>query len=179
MRGATIGTMREQRNVIARLFVGGTLLALSGGAASAADLISAHGDWKAYRHGSGDTRLCFAVASANEQLPAGGDRRKPHIYVTAWPTAGIKSEISILIGVPLRRGTQIKVDISGTTFSLQPDGDRAFIVDQGEEQRLLDAMRRGRALTVSTTIGQGETMRDTYSLVGATAAVQAAASECQ
>jgi invasion protein IalB len=172
-------TMPRLRNVTAALLVGLALLLAAGTAAPAADLISTHGDWKAYRHGSGDMLLCYAVTSASEQLPPGGNRQKPHIYITAWPKAGIKTEISVLVGTVLRRGAEIKIDVGGSSFSLQPDGDRAFVVDQVEEQRLLEAMRRGKVLTVATTTAPGETMRDTYSLSGVTAAVQAAAAGCQ
>jgi hypothetical protein len=123
--------------------------------------------------------MCFAVTGASEQSPPGGDRPKPHIYVTSWPRAGIKAEISVLVGVFMRRGTEIKIEVGGNTFTLQSDGDRGFVVDAGEEQRLLEAMRRGKALTVATTSSAGDSTRDTFSLSGVTAAVQAAASGCQ
>lgn len=144
-----------------------------------AELISSHGDWKAYRHGSGDTRMCFAVTSASEQVPSSSDRQKAHIYVTAWPRAGIRSEISVLVGTFMRRGTEIRADVGGRSFALQADGDRAFVVDQVEEQRLLEAMQRGKVLTVAASTGQGEILRDSYSLSGVTAAVQAATASCQ
>lgn len=171
--------MQRLHKAKAQLLLASVLLAAPDGMALAADLISTHGDWKAYRHGVGDRRMCFAVTRASDPSPAGADRQKPHIYITAWPSAGIKSEISVLVGTMMRRGTDIRIEIGGRSFSLQADGDRAFLVDPVEEQRLLEAMQRGKILTVATNHGQSESLRDTFSLSGVSAAVQAAASVCQ
>lgn len=154
-------------------------LVLVGSPASSADLVGTHGDWKVYRHGSGDERLCFAVTTPSEQSPSDSERQKPHVYVTAWPKAGIRAEISVLPGFILRHGTEIRVEVAGTSFTLQADGDRAFVVDPNDELKLLDAMRRSKAMTVSASYGTGDTARDIYSLTGVTAAVQAVASSCQ
>ncbi len=145
--------------------------------ATGAELLGTHGDWKLYRHGTGEVRMCFAVTEASDAGQAGA-RQKPHIYITAWPKAGIKAEISVLVGLALKQGAQIKVDVDGTRFDLFPDGDRAYVGDEDEEQKLLEAMRRGRAMTVSATSESGKPTRDSYSLSGVTAAVQAIASDC-
>lgn len=144
----------------------------------AADLLATHGDWKTYRHGTGDERMCFAVAAPSERSPP-EDRQKAYIYVTAWPKAGIRAEISVLPGFVLKRGAEIRVEVAGGSFTLQADGDRAFVVDPNDEARLLEAMRRSKAMTVTASPGAGDTQRDTYSLSGVTAAIQAIATSCQ
>lgn len=148
------------------------------GAASAAELVSTHSDWKAYRHGAGDQRLCFAVSEPSEATPQNVKRTGPHIYITAWPKAGIKAEISVLVGVALNKTAQIQVNVDGNRFELFPDGDRAYVSDASEESKLLDAMRRGRSLTVTATSAAGQQTRDTYSLSGVTAAIQSMTSGC-
>jgi len=157
------------------------LLALAmafGTVAEAAELMSTHSSWKAYRHGEGGDRMCFAVSAASEQNPPDGERQKSFIYVTAWPQAGIKAEISVLVGFVLKRGAEIKVEVGGTTFTLFADGDRAYVGDVNEELKMLEAMRRGKTLTVTAPAGAGETTKDSYSLSGVTAAIQAVASGC-
>jgi invasion protein IalB len=146
--------------------------------AHAAELVSTHNDWKAYRHGSGDQRVCFAVSEPSEANPQGGRREGPHIYVTAWPKAGIKAEISVLVGAALKKNDQIDVSIDGNKFELFPDGDRAYVSDANDELKLLDAMRRGRSMTITSTSATGQQMRDTYSLLGLTAAIQSMSSGC-
>ena len=153
----------------------GTLLAVH---ASAAELMGTHTDWKTYRHSHRGETLCFAVARASEQKPSGGDREAPHLYVTAWPKAGIKAEVSIILGYTLEKGAEVTVDVSGTTFTLVADGDRAYIGDAGEEPKLLDAMRRGKVMTVEATSDTGTRSRDVFSLLGVTASIQAIAASC-
>lgn len=149
-----------------------------GAAATGAQLLGTHADWKIYRHGTGGESMCFAVTEASEANPAGGERQKPHVYVTAWPKAGIKAEISVLVGLALKKGTEIRVDVDGSRFELFSDGDRAYVGDADEELRLLEAMRRGKSMTVSATSETGKPTRDSYSLSGVRAAVQAITAEC-
>jgi invasion protein IalB len=151
---------------------------VSTGPASAAELVSTHSDWKAYRHGTGDQRMCFAVSEPSEAAPNNVKRESPHVYVTAWPKAGIKAEISVLVGIALKKSTQINVNIDGNRFALFPDGDRAYVSDANDELKLLDAMRRGRSMTITATSTAGQETRDTYSLSGLTAAVQSMSSSC-
>ncbi|MEZ5817051.1 MAG: invasion associated locus B family protein [Hyphomicrobiaceae bacterium] len=146
--------------------------------AGAAELVGAHSDWKTYRHGAGDEKLCFAVSEPGEANPKGLQRQSPHVYVTAWPKAGVKAEISVLIGAALKKGVEIKADVDGSQFDLFPDGDRAYVSNANEEVKLLDAMRRGRSLTITATTASGQQTRDVYSLSGVTAAVQAMSSDC-
>lgn len=143
----------------------------------AAELLGTHGNWKTYTHGTGDGRMCFAVAESSDADPGPG-RQKPYVYVTAWPKAGIKAEISVLVGVALKKGSEIEVDVDGNRFALAPDGDRAFADDASQELKLLDAMRRGRTMTVSVTSEVGKALRDTYSLTGVTAAIQELTASC-
>jgi len=149
-----------------------------GAAAAGAQLLGTHAEWKIYRHGTSDEGMCFAVTEASEANPAGGERQKPHIYVTAWPKAGIKAEISVLVGLPLKAGAEIVVDVDGTKFELLSDGDRAYVGDADEEPKLLEAMRRGKSMTVSATSEAGKPTRASFSLSGVTAAVSAIAAAC-
>jgi invasion protein IalB len=146
--------------------------------ANAAELLGTHADWKIYRHGTGGESMCFAVTEASEANPAAGERQAPHVYITAWPKAGISAEISVLVGLALKEGAEIKVEVDGTRFELFSDGDRAYVGDANEELRLLEAMRRGKSMTVSATSEAGKATRDSYSLSGVTAAVRALEADC-
>ncbi|MGE0698469.1 MAG: invasion associated locus B family protein [Hyphomicrobiaceae bacterium] len=145
----------------------------------AAEMTGSNGDWRTYRHGAGDDLMCFAVTKASDA--SGGDResRKPHVYVTAWPKAGIKGEVSVLIGQPLRKGAEITIGIGDNSFTLFADGDRAYVGDTGEETRLLEAMRRGKTMTVTASTADGNSVKDVYSLSGVTASVQSISTSCQ
>jgi invasion protein IalB len=164
-------------SLIAAFFLTMGVAGASSTAGVAAELLGAHGDWKTYTHGTGDGRMCFAVSEPSESNPGAG-RQKPYVYVTAWPKAGIKAEISVLVGVALKKGSEIEVDVDGNRFGLSPDGDRAYVDNASQETRLLDAMRRGRTMTVIVTPEGGKALRDMYSLTGITAAIQELAASC-
>lgn len=156
----------------------GVVIGSSFGNAAAVELTSTHADWKTYRHTQRGEMLCFAVTRASEHKPSGEDRGTPFFYVTAWPKAGIKAEVSIMLGYAPERGAEVTADISGNSFTLVADGDRAYIGNADEEQQLLDAMRRGKTMTVQGTTDSGTRSRDVFSLSGATASIQAITSSC-
>jgi invasion protein IalB len=170
--------MTDRCKVLAPAFAFVVAAAAMLGAANAADMVKEFGAWKTYRHGAGEQRMCFAVSEANDVEPQGAKRQKPHIYVTAWPAAGLKAEISVLVGHALRKGAKIGLDIDGTRFELFPDGDRAYVSDAAVEAKLLDAMRAGRSMVVTATSAAGQQTRDAYSLAGVTAAIQSLATIC-
>ena len=145
---------------------------------SAADLTGTHNDWKTYRHGSGRELMCFAVSAAQEQQPSGSSRQTPHVYVTAWPKQGVKAEVSVLLGFDVKSDSDITIDVGGSSFKLFADGDRAFVGDSGDEERLLAAMRRGLKMTIEATSAKGVSSKDVFSLSGVTASVQAITAGC-
>lgn len=170
--------MHPLPKLLAQILTFGALACAPAIRAFGAELTGTQADWKTYRHTHRGETLCFAVTRASEQKPSGGDRDTPHVYVTTWPKAGIKAEVSVLLGYALDKGAEVTVDISGTSFTLVADGDRAYIGAADDEQKLLDAMRRGKVMTVEGTSDSGTRSRDVFSLAGVTASVQAIASSC-
>ena len=148
------------------------------GPVSAAELTGTHNDWKTYKHGAGKDQMCFAVTPAQEQQPSGGDRKTPHAYVTTWPKQGVKAEISILLGFDLKPDSDVTVDVSGASFKLFADGDRGFVGEPGDEEKLLAAMKRGTRMTVEAISDKGTKSRDVFSLSGVTASMQEITAGC-
>jgi invasion protein IalB len=128
-------------------------------------------DWAAYRHGQGRDRSCFAVTEeiATRRPPG----QEAHLLVTNWPQDGIKAEVSLEAGAPLRKDGTISVAVDGTTFELFAAGARAFVADPRVELRLLEAMRKGQQLTANATLADGKAVKATFSLRGFTQTVQA------
>jgi invasion protein IalB len=154
------------------------LVGALGGGVAAAELVSAHSDWKVYRHGDGRDLMCFAVSVASSDS-SGPARETAYAYVTTWPRQGVKAEISLSLGLVLNKDAEVTADISGTTFKLVADGDRAFVAEAEEEGKLLEAMRRGVRLTIEATTADGARIKDVLSLSGVTASIQAITSACE
>lgn len=157
----------------------GVALAGSIAFAQTVKTIGTYSSWTAFTHGEGSSLLCFATAQPNKQEPAGAKRSPAFVYVSSWPKDGVKAEVSVRVGYPLRGGSDVTMEIGNASFKLFVHGDRAYVADAGEELKLLEAMRRGSSMTIVGTSERGTTTTDTYSLAGVTLALQAVATNCK
>jgi hypothetical protein len=156
-------------------------LALAGSTAFAQTVksVGTFSSWTAFTHGEEASLLCFATSQPTKQEPAGAKRSPAFVYVSSWPKDGVKAEVSVRVGYPLRGGSEVTMAVSGASFKLFVHNDRAYIADAGEELKLLDAMRKGSTMTVVGTSERGTTTTDTYSLAGISQALQAVATNCK
>ena len=91
---------------------------------------------------------------------------------------GVKAEISVKLGYPIKTGSDITVMVGNDTFTLFPKEERAYVADATEELKLIEAMKKGSKLTVQATSERGTATTDTYSLAGLSQALQALAAAC-
>jgi invasion protein IalB len=136
------------------------------------------GAWRLHQSDEGGNKLCFAATPPQETAPPGANRGKILLYVSAWPTDGVKSEVSVKLGYPIKSGSEVAVTVGTDVFKLFPKEERAFVADQTEELKLIDAMKKGAKLVVEATSERGTATTDTYSLSGLTQALQAMATSC-
>jgi hypothetical protein len=157
----------------------GLTLAGSVALAQTVKSIGTYSSWTAFTHGDGASLLCFATAQPTKQEPAGAKRNPAFVYVSSWPKDGVKAEISVRVGYPLRVGSDVTMSVGNASFKLFVHGDRAYIADAGEELKVIEAMRKGSSMTVVGTSERGTTTTDTYSLAGISQALQAVATSCK
>lgn len=153
------------------------LFATAAAALAQTKLVETFSDWSLYAHGS-PTRLCFAVSAPQSSEPAGARRDRIYFYVSAWPREGVRSEVSVKIGYPFRKGSEATVTIGSEAFKLFTHEERAFVDDPIEELKLLEAMKKGATMVVQGVSERGTTTKDTFSLVGVSKAVQTLTTEC-
>lgn len=147
-------------------------------AASAANLVKTYRDWSLFSHGEAQKKICFAASQPKESAPADSKRDPAFFYVSAWPQDGVKSEVSIRLGYPIKQGSTVVVDVGGNKFDLFAKDDKAFVADPTQELKLIDAMKRGSFMKVEATSERGTATSDNYSLMGISAALQGLATEC-
>ena len=70
------------------------------------------------------------------------------------------------------------VNISGTEFELFTEGEWAWPATPAEDAKLITAMKRGADAVVTARSSRGTTTKDTFSLLGFTAAVEDAEKRC-
>ena len=135
-------------------------------------LIGNFTDWQAMSYDD-DGKVCSLWTNPK---PAG--RREAHAFVAHRPAAQSFHEVSIRFAVPLKKDSTVSAVIGRQRFTMYVDGDSAWNPSIAEDQRMVQAMRAGAILTVTGTTATGETVRDTYSLSGFTAAHQSASRAC-
>ncbi len=154
------------------------LLALSAHGAKAASLIKVYKDWSVFSHEDKPKKICFAASQPKRALPKGVNRDPIYFYVSAWPDDGIKSEVSIRLGYPIRTKVPVRVTIGNEEFILFAKGDKAFVNDATDELKLIDAMKKGSSMTVQATSKRGTRTSDSYSLLGISDALKGLRSAC-
>lgn len=146
--------------------------------AQAVKLVNRFNDWKVYAHEGAAARICFAASQPSTSEPAGARRDSIYFYVSAWPKEGVKSEVSVKIGYPFRKGSAVTVTIGTTAFNLFTDDDKAFVADANAELKLIEAMKKGDVMIVRGTSQRGTQTTDTFSLAGLTQALQTVTAGC-
>jgi hypothetical protein len=147
--------------------------------AHAAKLVDKSGDWSMFIHDAAQKKICFIASQPSSSSPKDAKRDQPFFYISAWPKDGVKSEVSVLLGYPVKKGSDVTVTISSNSFKLFSQGDKAFVADPTEELKLIDAMKRGSTMEVSGSAEGGFETTDKYSLSGVTASMRNLNSKCE
>ena len=158
------------------------LVAMGGVASAASQLLGEFNDWKAFKSGDSGATVCYALSQPQSTEPKGAKRDPIFFIVSNFPARQVKGEPSIVIGYPFKDGSKATVTVGGASFSFVTvnagtDG-AAWIVDGATEQKLIAAIRGGSNMTVKGTSKRGTNTTDTYSLSGASGALDRINQEC-
>ncbi len=146
------------------------------------DLIGGFSDWDAYtlRKPDGE-KLCYMVSIAKSWKASKTNVRRGEIYITVThrPKAQIRDQVNVVVGYPLKDGSEVKAVVDGKSrFTLFTQGDGAWLYTSGDDSDLVKAMRRGNTLIVDGESSRGTKTTDRYSLAGFTAAHNAIGKAC-
>jgi len=94
------------------------------------------------------------------------------------PTAEAKGQVAFTGGYPFGKGSTVNINISGTEFALITDGEWAWPATVADDAKIVTAMKRGAQAIVTGVSSRGTKTKDTFSLLGFTAAVEDAESRC-
>ena len=144
-------------------------------------LLGQFGEWGAYTANNGGKKICYALAkpSSSATEPANRPRDPAYTFVSTRPTENVRNEISIVMGYPVKAGSETTVDIGSAKYAMYTQGDGAWIKNAAEEARMVDAMRRGSDMIVAGESGRGTKSTDRYALKGLSQALDRVAQECK
>jgi hypothetical protein len=144
--------------------------------------VAAQTDWSVFVEN--DPKECWSVSVPTETVNTrdgrvvAANRGEILLMVFYRPAAGAEGQVAFTGGYPFRDGSQVSVDISGNEFSLFTDGDWAWPASPADDAKLVAAMKRGTTAVVTGISSRGTTTKDTFSLLGFTAATEDAEKRC-
>jgi hypothetical protein len=144
-------------------------------------LLGQFGDWGAYSATSGGRKVCYALAKPNSEatVPPNRPRDPAYAFVSTRPSENVRNEISIVVGYPLKPGSEAGVDIGSAKYVMYTQGDGAWIKNAAEEARMVEAMRKGSDMIVTGESSRGTKSTDRYGLKGLSQALDRVAQECK
>jgi invasion protein IalB len=167
--------------------------ALAGGLVLAAGMVQAQDqsstarvdamtDWSVFEETS--PKECWAVSAEKESVNTKDGRvvavTRDEILLMVFyrPEAGVKGQVAFTGGYPFANGSTVNVNISGTEFELYTEGEWAWPATPQDDAKLITAMKRGANAILTAVSTRGTTTKDTFSLLGFTAAVEDAEKRC-
>lgn len=135
-------------------------------------------DWHLYVHASDQGRTCFIVSEPTSEEGNYRRRGQPALLVAEFPMAEPNTQVSVQPGYPLKEGVDAKVNIDGQGYDFFTKDEGAWSKSAEMDAQVIDAMKRGREFAVEGTSHIDTFSRDTYSLMGFTAAFEAMKREC-
>ncbi len=156
----------------AALFASASPALAQDNAASAPQFQGEHRDWRVFTRGSGEDRVCYALARPEDSRPASVDHGDVYFLVSTWASGAAEEQPSFLAGYGLRPESPPEARVGSSRFQMYVSGREGFLEELGDEARLVRAMRRGADMRVEATSERGTATAYVFSLMGVTAALQ-------
>lgn len=100
------------------------------------------------------------------------------LFVTYRPSDNIRGEVSFTGGYPFANGSTVTLQVDDSSFELFTDGEWAWPATASDDAKITTAMKRGTNATLTARSSRGTVTKDTFSLLGFTAALEEAERRC-
>jgi len=144
-------------------------------------LIGQFGTWGAYTATPNGKKVCFALAkpSSSKTNPPNRPRDPAYAFVSTRPAEKVTNEVSVMIGYTLKPGSESTLEVGGASYAMYTQGDGLWIKNAAEEERMVEAMRKGAEVTVKGLSSKGTETTDVFSLKGLSQALDRLAQDCK
>ncbi len=145
--------------------------------------VAAFTDWAVYDE-SNPERTCWAVTAPKETVntrdgrPVSVRRGTILLFISSFPANNRRNEVSFAGGYPFAEGSLVELTVGDSTFQLFTDNETAYAASPEEDARIVTLMKRGTEAVVVGRSARGTQTRDTFSLLGFTAAAEEAERRC-
>ncbi len=100
------------------------------------------------------------------------------LFVTFRPGGATSGEVSFTGGYPFAGGSTVSISVGTNTFELFTEGEWAWPASADDDAKLVTALKRGAEATLTARSARGTQTKDTFSLMGFTAAMEEAGKRC-
>lgn len=144
--------------------------------------VAANTDWSVFVEKS--PQECWSVSSPKETVNTKNGRavavKRGNIllFVSYKPESKVKGQVSFTGGYPFAKGSTVTLTIGDSNFQLFTDGEWAWSASPSDDAKIIAAMKRGAKAVASAQSSRGTKTKDTFSLLGFTAAVEEAGKRC-
>jgi hypothetical protein len=139
--------------------------------------LASYGDWGVFLAQGEKSKTCYALATPKDRAPPGLKRDPAYVFIANRPGENVREEVSIIMGFPMKEGSG-RAEIAGSGFALIAKGANAWIKNQAEEAKFVDALKKGAKLIVKASSLKGHVTTDNYSLAGLAQALERVEKEC-
>lgn len=149
---------------------------------SSTNRVDAMTDWSVFEGKS--PRECWAVTTYKESVNSKDGRvvavTRGEILLMVFfrPDQEVKGQVAFTGGYPFAPGSTVNVKVDDAEFELYTEGEWAWPATPQDDQKLTTAMKRGSSAVLTAVSARGTTTKDTFSLLGFTAAVEDAEKRC-
>ncbi|MCQ8185778.1 invasion associated locus B family protein [Parvularcula maris] len=164
-----------------RLLAAAAALSASAFATAAAEpqQVATYSDWMVFTFDTdGGDRICYAVTEPQDVSPTSANHGDVFFSVASWRSGSASNQPSFMAGYQLQDSSEPMVRIGSDRWEMFSDEREAFIEAPRQEQRLIDAMRRGREMRVSATSARSTATNYTFSLIGISKALERVEEAC-
>ncbi len=141
-------------------------------------LIATHGDWSAYSFTEGDKNVCYILSTPKKAVGAYKKRGEIFALVTHRPGEKSRNVFSVMAGYTYKSDAPVQLMIDNQKFVLFAHNDSAWAPDTATDNRIAEALRKGKTMTIKGASSKGTETTDTYGLKGTGAAFDAINKAC-
>lgn len=144
--------------------------------------VAANTDWSVFVEKN--PTQCWSVSSPKETVNTKNGRavavKRSDIllFVNYNPDKNVKGEVAFTGGYPFAPGSTVDLTIGSNSFQLFTDGEWAWAASPADDAKIIKAMKGGAKAVASAQSSRGTKTKDTFSLLGFTAAVDEAGKRC-
>ncbi|WP_171101471.1 MULTISPECIES: invasion associated locus B family protein [unclassified Ruegeria] len=172
----------KRARVIAGLLMAGLATTANAQQTDSTNRVAVNTDWSVFVED--DPTECWSVATPDETVNTRGGRvvsvRRSDIllFVVFRPSENVNGQVSFTGGYPFASGSTVNVSIDGEQFEFITEGEWAWPATEGQEPNVIAAMKRGTEAVLTARSERGTQTKDTFSLLGFTAALEDAEKRC-